>query len=238
MLRFFVATTNPGKLRDFSAAAETHHRERGGHRDVNASTHSSALSEPSVMNQSLLDSDVLFEPLPGLKEIPAPAEDEPTFAGNARVKAIYYSSFAAGELVLADDSGLEVDALDGAPGVRSARFAVDSQFIAAGIDDIDRLNNLCLLERMRDVSAGQRQARYRCVLAAARDGACLFSGDGTVEGEILTAPRGDGGFGYDPLFYLPEMGKTMAELDLATKHRIGHRGRALRDLLRRMPPTR
>jgi XTP/dITP diphosphohydrolase len=205
-MKLFVATTNPGKLRDFAAAAD--------------------------------NIDLLFEPLPGLKEIPAPAEDEPTFAGNARLKAIYYSRFAPGELVLADDSGLEVDALDGAPGVRSARYAADARFSAAGIGETDGLNNLYLLEQMRDVPSGQRRGRYRCVLAAARDGACLFTGDGTVKGEILTAPRGDGGFGYDPLFYLPEMEKTMAEIDLATKHRISHRGKALRDLLEQMLATK
>jgi XTP/dITP diphosphohydrolase len=202
MLRLFVATTNPGKLRDFAAAAET--------------------------------SEISFEPLPGLKEIPAPAEDEPSFEGNARVKAVFYSGFAPGEIVLADDSGLEVDALGGRPGVRSARFAADARFLAPNEHDTDALNNLYLLDRLADVPPGRRQGRYRCVLAAARDGECLFTGDGTVEGEILIAPRGDGGFGYDPLFYLPEIGKTMAEIDLATKDRVGHRGRALQQLLSRL----
>lgn len=221
MLRLFVATSNPGKLRDFAVAAET--------------------------------SDVLLQPLPGLKEITPPPEDEPTFEGNARAKAEYYSRFAPGEIVLADDSGLEVDALHGEPGVRSARFAADAAKIGeqgsvggnhnsedqqhrkplAGADT-DMLNNLYLLERLRDVSVGQRQARYRCVLAAAREGHCLFMGEGTVEGEILTGPQGEGGFGYDPLFYLPALAKTMAEIDLAAKHQISHRGRALRDLLARI----
>ena len=199
MLRLFVATSNPGKLRDFSVAAQ--------------------------------DTEISLEPLPGLKEIPAPAEDELTFSGNARVKAVYYSRFAAGELVLADDSGLEVDALHGEPGVRSARFAADAGFKTHALENADDLNNLYLLQRLASVPAGQRQAHYRCVLAAARDGDCLYTGDGTVEGEILTAPRGDGGFGYDPLFYLPDMARTMAEIDLAAKHQISHRGRALRSLL-------
>lgn len=203
MLRLFIATSNPGKLRDFAAAAGT--------------------------------SDLLLEPLPGLKDIPAPAEDEPTFDGNARAKAVFYSRFAPGELVLADDSGLEVDALNGAPGVRSARYAADARFAAPGVHDADHLNNLYLLDRLEDVPPGRRTARYRCVLAAASDGECLFTGDGSVEGEVLIASRGDGGFGYDPLFYLPELDKTMAEIDLATKLGLSHRGRALRDLLGKLP---
>ena len=202
MLSLYVATTNPGKLRDFAAAAGT--------------------------------SDVSLQPLPALKEIPAPAEDEPTFAGNARVKALYYSEFAPGEMVLADDSGLEVDALSGEPGVRSARYAADAHFSAPEELDADQLNNLYLLDRLKDVPSERRLARYRCVLAAARDGKCLFTADGTVEGEILTAPQGAGGFGYDPLFFLPAMMKAMAEIDLATRHRISHRGRALRHLLAQM----
>jgi XTP/dITP diphosphohydrolase len=208
MIRFFVATTNAGKLRDFAAAAEA--------------------------------SRFSFEPLPGLKEIPVPAEDEPTFEGNARTKAVYYSRFAPGEIVLADDSGLEVDALGGAPGVRSARFAVDALKDSGEVSEIldesarsdtDTLNNLYLLNRLEGVPPGQRRARYRCVLAAVRDGQCIFTGEGTVEGEILIAPQGSGGFGYDPLFYLPDLGKSMAEIDLATKDRISHRGKALRNLL-------
>jgi XTP/dITP diphosphohydrolase len=205
MLNLFVATSNPGKLRDFAAVAET--------------------------------SDVSLQPLPALKEIPAPAEDEPAFEGNSRAKALYYSGFAPGEIVLADDSGLEVDALGGEPGVRSARYAADAHFSAPDEPDADRLNNLYLLDRLKDAPPGRRQARYRCVLAAARDGKCLFIADGTVEGEILTAPRGDGGFGYDPLFFLPEIERTMAELDFTARLRISHRGKALRHLLKQMLAT-
>lgn len=178
------------------------------------------------------DLGINIEPLPGLESIAAPAEDEPTFVGNARAKALYYSRFAPGELVLADDSGLEVDALNGEPGVRSARYAAGAGFQPEERASIDQTNNLYLLSRMQNVPASRRQARYRCVLVAARDGECLFAGEGTVEGEILDEPRGTGGFGYDPLFYLPELGKTMAEIDLATKHKISHRGKALRALLR------
>lgn len=183
-------------------------------------------------------SGIGIEPLPGLREIAAPAEDAPTFEGNARVKAVYYSQFAPGELVMADDSGLEVDALDGEPGVRSARFAEDAGFPADGAAGTDERNNLYLLSRMRDVPVDRRPARYRCVLVAARNQECLFVGEGTVEGEILDHLRGDGGFGYDPLFYLKALGKTMAEIDLATKHRISHRGEALRNLLLSIPGRR
>ena len=180
------------------------------------------------------DAGVVIEPLPGLSEIPAPAEDEPTFDGNARVKAIYYSRFAPAEIVIADDSGLEVDALHGKPGVHSARYAADAGFVAEGAATLDQRNNLYLLSKMRNVPRGQGSARYRCVLAAARDGVCLYTGEGSVEGEILTQPRGEGGFGYDPIFYLPTLQKTMAEIDLATKHTLSHRGRALRNLLNTM----
>lgn len=197
MTTLYVATSNPGKLRDFATAAE--------------------------------EDSIRIEPLPGLKEIAAPAEDELTFAGNARVKAVYYSRFLPGEMVLADDSGLEVDALDGEPGVRSARFAEDAGFVTDTVTNTDERNNLYLLSRLKGIPS-PRRGRYRCVLAAARDGECLLTAEGAVEGEILAAPRGTGGFGYDPLFLLAT-GQTMAEIDIATKHRISHRGQALRALL-------
>jgi len=177
------------------------------------------------------EAGVSILPLPGLDGIVPPAEDELTFEGNAREKAIYYSRYVPGAIVVADDSGLEVDALSGEPGVRSARYAADAGFVADTDTNSDERNNLYLLRRLEGVPAGQRGGRYRCVLAAARDGECLFTAEGAVEGEILTAPRGDGGFGYDPIFYLSELGKTMAEIDLATKHQLSHRGRALRALL-------
>ncbi len=130
--------------------------------------------------------------------------------------------------------GLEVDALHGEPGVRSARFAADAGIVdspdAAG-DNTDVWNNMVLLQRMDPFPAGQRTARYHCVLVAARDGRVEHTSDGSVEGIILEAPRGTGGFGYDPLFYLPGLKKTMAEIDLETKLSISHRGRALVALL-------
>ena len=170
----------------------------------------------------------VITPLPALATIPAPAEDEPTFEGNARVKAAFYSRHAPGAIVLADDSGLEVDALHGAPGVRSARYADDLGFTGGG--NTDGRNNACLLQALTGIV--DRQAHYRCVLAAARDGVIIQTAHGTVEGEILTAPRGSGGFGYDPLFFLPALQQTMAELDAATRLSLSHRGHALRNLLR------
>ncbi len=199
-----IATSNPGKLRDFAAAAT---------------------------------GNITLTPLPNLIEIPAPAEDEPTFEGNARLKAIYYSRHAPGQIVIADDSGLEVDALHGAPGVRSARYADDQKdhFQTEPNATTDERNNLCLLEALNKIS-GPHKARYHCVLAAARDGKILATGDGTVEGEILTTPQGNSGFGYDPLFYLPTQNKTMAELDVQTKLTFSHRGRAFAALLKALAP--
>lgn len=171
--------------------------------------------------------------LPGLNEISAPEETGDTFDTNARLKAEAYSSVRPGLLVLADDSGLEVDALGGAPGVRSARYAEDGGFAGAGA--IDQRNNLYLLDQLRTRGAVRPwTARYRCALAAARNGVTLRTADGSVEGQIAAEPRGTGGFGYDPLFCLSELWKTMAEIDLETKQRLSHRGRALQALLKRM----
>ena len=175
--------------------------------------------------------DLALEPLPGIASITAPVEDAETFDGNARLKAVAYSLHLRGEMVLADDSGLEVDALGGAPGVYSARYAARDGFERPEGASVDLWNNQCLLERTRGVPAMKRTARYRCVLAAAVDGEVVATGEGAVEGELLDAPRGDGGFGYDPLFRLPAYGLTMAEIDVDTKLQVSHRGRALVALL-------
>ncbi len=177
---------------------------------------------------------IVVEPLPGLAQIPVPPEDEPTFEGNAREKAIYYSRHAPGQIVIADDSGLEVDALEGAPGVRSARYAEDSHYPQTPGSTTDERNNACLLRAMDGVPDACRDGRYRCVLAAARNGVVIHTAEGAVEGRILHAPQGGGGFGYDPLFLIPELNQTMAEISLETKHELSHRGRAFRALLNRL----
>ena len=172
--------------------------------------------------------------LPGLKEIPAPEEHGATFEENARSKAEAYSRMRPGLAVLADDSGLEVDALGGEPGVRSARYAADAGY-ARGGGDADALNNLYLLQRLQQVGdAAPWTARYRCVLAVAVDGACLLTARGAAEGVMVAEARGEGGFGYDALFHLPDFGKTMAEVDQQTRQLLSHRGSALRALLTRM----
>ena len=177
---------------------------------------------------------IVVLPLPGLREIAAPPEDGATFEANARAKAVYYSHFAPANLVMADDSGLEVDALHGAPGVRSARYADDSGFGFLSAKPTDHVNNDCLLAALDGAPDDRRTARYRAVLAVARNGEVLHTASGSVEGRILTAPRGSGGFGYDPLFHLPELGQTMAEISSEQKHTLSHRGRAFRALLERL----
>jgi XTP/dITP diphosphohydrolase len=151
-------------------------------------------------------------------------EDAPTFAGNAEKKA--RAAFAVAELpALADDSGLEVDALDGAPGVRSARYAA----ARGACGDKDAANNATLLAALAGVPDERRTARFRCVLAFVDStGAALFT-EGACEGRIAQAPRGSGGFGYDPLFLVEGAGgRTMAELAADEKNAVSHRGRALR----------
>lgn len=141
-----------------------------------------------------------------------------TFEENAALKALAASANFAG-WVLADDSGLEVDALGGAPGVRSARFS--------GNGATDASNRALLLEKLSGVPAENRTARFRCVIALARGGAVLGHFSGTVEGAILASEKGGGGFGYDPLFVPEGFAETFAELSAETKNRLSHRGRAL-----------
>lgn len=155
-------------------------------------------------------------------DVPTAPEEEATFAGNARAKALWYAR-ATGQICLADDSGLEVDALGGAPGVRSARYA--------GPQASDADNRRALLAALRDVPAERRTARFRCALALADETGVLFESDGATEGTILAAERGTAGFGYDPLFLSTDLGRTFAEVDSAEKDRVSHRGRALALLL-------
>ena len=158
--------------------------------------------------------------------LPEVVEDGSTFAENARKKAVEIARHA-GKWALADDSGLEVDALGGAPGIHSARWSGKG----------DEANNDKLLAELRDVPAPARTARYRAVVVvAAPDGRVVAEAGGSCEGLIGFERRGAGGFGYDPLFVVPQFGRTMAELDAATKNSISHRGEALRRL--REPLTR
>jgi XTP/dITP diphosphohydrolase len=166
-----------------------------------------------------------IEPLANLKSIQAPEENGATFEENARLKAEYYSRFAPGAL-FADDSGLEVDALAGEPGVYSARYAGASH---TGKNQ-GEANNRLLLERLGDSS--NRAGRFVCVIALAEGGEVRRTFRGEVEGEILRAPRGPGGFGYDPLFYYPPFGCSFGEVDGPKKFDVSHRGKALRALLK------
>ena len=160
-------------------------------------------------------------------ELAEPAETGDTFAENAREKATYYA-LATGRWCLADDSGLEVDALNGAPGVRSARYAVDDCPPGAERETIDRANNARLLAELAGVPDEKRTARFVCHLALADAGRILIEAFDTVEGIIAHAPHGENGFGYDPLFFVPDLGCTTAELPPEKKNAISHRGKAVR----------
>jgi XTP/dITP diphosphohydrolase len=170
----------------------------------------------------LEDSAIEIVGLDQLTNPPEVIEDGTTFSANAQKKALEMARFS-GYLTLADDSGLVVDALDGAPGVYSARYA--------GEQGDDAANNAKLLQEMSDVADAHRQASFHCVVALAwPDGRCeTYSGQ--ISGLILRNERGTDGFGYDPLFLVPEYGKTTAELSLEIKNRISHRGTALRKVI-------
>ena len=176
--------------------------------------------------------DIEIVTLPGFASLATVIEDGLTFEANARKKAEHYSHFSEGELVIADDSGLEVDALQGAPGVRSARYAADehSPDEESGNSD-DEANNNRLLRELHDVPDEYRTGRFVCVIAVARNGHTLGTFHGKAEGLILHARRGAGGFGYDPLFFFPEIEKTFAELTAEEKAKYSHRGSAFRQFL-------
>lgn len=193
-----IATSNPGKVRDFAGAAATHGIEIAG--------------------------------IPNFSSLPLAVEDGQTFEENACKKATEYSQYVPGEIVLADDSGLEIDALGGAPGVHSARYAADQPHLADANTDDDE-NNARVLRELKGVPEAKRTGRFVCVLAAARDGQILDTFRGVAEGIILDAPRGTNGFGYDPLFYFPQICKTFAELCAEEKSKYSHRGAAFRQFL-------
>jgi XTP/dITP diphosphohydrolase len=161
---------------------------------------------------------------------PEPVEDADTFAGNARLKAIAYSR-ATGMECLAEDSGLEVDALGGAPGVHSARYSGEGGPRA----ERDHRNNEKLLRELRDVPAEKRTARFVCAMCLATpDGHVVLEVAGTYDGVIADAPRGENGFGYDPLLYLPDVDRTSAELSPEEKNARSHRGKATRLLAEKL----
>ena len=197
----FLASANPGKVREFQAAAHP--------------------------------LGIEVRTLPGFSQLPPCVEDGATFEANARKKAIHYSSHTA-ELVFADDSGICLDALKGAPGIYSARFA--------GPGASDAANNQKLLAELRRAEASlagaaagrapaTRAAHYVCVIALAQQGKILTVVEGHADGTIIDSPRGAGGFGYDPYFFFPPLGKTFAELSAEEKFAVSHRGEALRKLL-------
>jgi len=198
MRQIVIATSNPGKLRDFSGAAKSH--------------------------------GVEVASLPNFSTLPVAVEDGDTFEANARKKAEFYSRFVPGELVLADDSGIEIDALGGAPGVHSARYAAEEPHKAEFNTD-DDANNERVLRELKGVPPEKRTGRFVCVIAAARDGVTIATFRGVAEGIILDRLQGSGGFGYDPMFYFPAIQKTFAELSPEEKARYSHRGAAFRSFL-------
>ncbi|HOW18974.1 MAG TPA: XTP/dITP diphosphatase [Phycisphaerae bacterium] len=181
-----------------------------------ATTNRGKLREIAAVMEGLPVEWIALGDLPPMPEC---AEDADTFEGNAEKKAHHYARLG-GLWTLADDSGLEVDALGGRPGVKSARFA--------GEPKSDARNNARLIQLLAGVPAERRTARFRCVLALVGDGRLLARTAGTVEGVIVDEPRGTNGFGYDPHFLIPSLGRTMAELSPDSKNRISHRGQALR----------
>ena len=208
-----IATANPGKLREF---------------------------------QALLAGLAVRLIAQGELGVAAPAETGTTFAENALLKA-RHAAAASGAAAIADDSGLEVDALGGAPGIYSARYASDAAREAGAVQAgavqaggavpaaaVDAANNAKLMAALQGVPFESRRARYRCALVyldGPADAAPLHA-QGVWEGYILEAPRGSGGFGYDPYFWLPELELTAAELEPERKNRLSHRGMALQTLRR------
>ena len=198
MKRVLIATSNSGKLRDFTGAASRYGIEVAS--------------------------------IPNFSSLPPVIEDGVTFEANAQKKAEAYSRYVPGEIVIADDSGLEVDALGGAPGVHSARYAADEPHKAESNTD-DEANNAELIRQIKSVPPAKRTGRFVCWIAAARDGKTLAVFEGKAEGIILEQPRGSNGFGYDPLFYFPAIKKTFAELSAEEKAKYSHRSAAFRQFL-------
>ena len=189
-VKLLVASSNPGKLREYQL-----------------------LAAGAPLELALI---------PNFSALPAFDETAPTFAENAAGKAEHYSKFA-GEIVLADDSGLVVPALGGAPGIHSARYA------GPGASDADRVRKL--LHEMEGKVGEERRARFVCVAALARSGRILAVVSDFAEGLLTSEPRGTDGFGYDPIFYFEQLGRTYAETTREEKNRYSHRGKAFRKII-------
>ena len=188
--KLFLASGNPGKVREFQVLAVGRALE--------------------------------VQLLPGFADIPEFDENAPTFGENAAGKALYYSR-PRPEMVFADDSGLVVPALHGAPGVLSARYA------GPGASNDERLAKL--LDELRNKTGAERAAYFVCVIAAAHEGRAVAIVSARVDGEILEVPLGTAGFGYDPVFFFPQLGKSFAELRPEEKNQFSHRGKAFRRLM-------
>ena len=187
-----------------------------------ASSNAGKLKEFRAMAASLdCASEIELDLLPEFNSLPRFPEDAPTFAENAAGKALHYSQFADG-VIVADDSGLVVPSLDGAPGVRSARYA--------GENANDAQRNAKLLAELRSKTGDARNAKFVCVIAAAKQGKMLAVVSDCVEGTIAEIASGAGGFGYDPIFYFAPMQKTFAELSPVQKNAVSHRGKAFHKL--------
>ena len=180
------------------------------------------------LHELLAESGIAAEvlSLADFPELPEIEEDGATFQENAMKKATIVTA-ATGLITLADDSGLEVDVLGGQPGVMSARFA--------GSHGNDRANNALLLDKLQGLAESHRTARFRCAIAIAAPDGMIETCDGFCEGVIGFAPKGEGGFGYDPLFFIPEQGMTMAELPEGIKNRISHRAKAMQKAIAIIP---
>jgi XTP/dITP diphosphohydrolase len=201
-MKLLVATRSPGKTREI--------------RDLFA----------GLPFQVLFPDEIGLEPLPEEDEL----EETDTYTGNAVAKARHFAA-RSGLPTVADDSGLEVDALGGAPGVRSARFAVQQARVAPG-QSVDDANNAVLLDQLTQVPAARRTARYRCVIAyLPSPGDAPEIVEATCEGRVLPERHGTGGFGYDPLFFSDDLQRSFGEVAAASKHRVSHRGRAFRALI-------
>lgn len=177
------------------------------------------------LSEMLCSVDVEWVSLNEFPDLPEVVEDGDTFAENARKKALEYAE-ATGLWTVADDSGLVIDALDGAPGVMSARFSGE-QDKSAGRQLLDHGNMAKVLSLMQGVAKEERTARFVCSLCIAEPDHVLAETHGTVEGIITTEEMGDNGFGYDPIFFLPELGCTAAQLEPDRKNQISHRGQAI-----------